>query len=366
MRATKGQEMKTTILHICDYSAPYKGNFIPSLQSLEGYNGVHNVYLFPHRANKTGARLWIDELNSTSRGEVAYIQGRSLFDNIRLLHHIIKTHRVDYVFKHFYDIRIDLALKLLFPGRKVMRFMHCMYEGAAAKGLKHEIRKLLWNSNTLVGVTEAVSDGLRAVFPKATVKTVENGISFDRFTFAAERERNETPNLMCMGYNVYVKGVDIALQAVKKIREQQNVTLSIVAASHKAELTEFIVSALGEVPEWVKILPPTSDIGNYYQSADVFLAPSRTEACPYALIEAAYCKLPLVASRVGGQARLKIEGIYWFDSEDVEGMVCQIRKALSEYNSKEKVACLERVSHSVEKDYSLAAWRDNAIALVEG
>ena len=274
----------TVLLHICDYSAPYQGNFIPSLKALEECRDVWNVYLFPFRANKTGAIRWIDELNSTSRGEIAYIQTDSFLLNVCLLRRIIKLHNVSFVYKHFYDIKIDLALKLVFPSSHVMRFMHCMYDGKVSSGVKHKIREFLWRGNTLVGVTETVSEGLRQAFPKAKVKTVENGISFSRFALATKVDQGGNPNLLCMGYNVYVKGVDIALKAVQKVRETQRVNLSIVAASHMGDLKEFISSYLGCIPEWVRILPPTSDIGKYYEKADIFLAPSRTEACPYAMI----------------------------------------------------------------------------------
>ena len=68
------------VLHICDYSAHYRGNFIDSLESIETYHdNVENFYLFPFRSKGTAAQKWIEELNHTHTK--AYIQEKNIIKN---------------------------------------------------------------------------------------------------------------------------------------------------------------------------------------------------------------------------------------------------------------------------------------------
>lgn len=294
----------TTVLHICNYAAPYKGNFIESLQYFGQDERAKNVYLFTHRARSTAAAEWIEELRRG--GADAYIQEAGMIKNVRLLRHIIKTHGVGFMFCHFYDIKMDAILKLFFPSKRVARFFHCMY--SATGGLKHQLRRFLWRNNKLVGVSEPVSQSLRQCFGGFQVHTVENAIRFDRLDRVDEFERSPKLSLLTMGYNVQVKGVDLALKVAARLKDKYDLVLGIVVASHMQELTECIDSVLGGLPEWIILLPPVDNVATYYKGSDIFLSPSRSEAFGYAVVEAAYCKTGIVLSRVGGQAALQIDG----------------------------------------------------------
>ena len=105
-----GFQMKTfRVLHICDYAASYRGNFIDSLESLETYHDdVENFYLFPLRAQKTRAKEWIDNLNQN--GVKAYIQKDNIFKNFALLSQIIKKHKINRIVRHFADPKIDILI----------------------------------------------------------------------------------------------------------------------------------------------------------------------------------------------------------------------------------------------------------------
>ena len=361
-----GKVKSYVVLHICDYCASYEGNFISSLKSLDGYEGIKNVYLFPYRSFQTGAKAWIDELNSGGRGG-AYIQYKWTLLNFFLLCKIIRKHKVDFIFRHFYDIKIDFIVKLVFRSRKVIRFMHCMYKDKSAVGIKHKLRSLLWRQNTFVGVSYAVSDFLRLAFSNSTIKTIENGIAIDRLNNQKAFEKDDDKVvLMCMGYNVLVKGVDLALLVVDEVRKHYNVELYIVAGAHKDKLFAFIKEYFGRIPNWIKILSPTAKIDTYLKSADVFLAPSRTEACSYTVIEAACCKVPIVASRVDGQGMLDIDGIYWFKTEDTEGFRGQLIHAISELKDPKKISLREHVALRTQRRYSIGKWREEVFELING
>lgn len=117
--------MKTfRVLHICDYAALYRGNFIDSLESLQVYHdNVENFYLFPFRAKGTAAQEWIEDLNNDHKR--AHLQESSFIQNFILLSQILKNHKINRIVRHFSDAKIDILIKLLFKGKHVVRFLVC-------------------------------------------------------------------------------------------------------------------------------------------------------------------------------------------------------------------------------------------------
>lgn len=355
--------MSKILLHICDYAAPYKGNFINSLQYLEKNGEVKNIYIFPNRAKNNSAYEWIKSLNDTET--VAYIQEENWMKNLLLIKKIIEKHSVDYVFRHFYDIKIDLILKVLFRSKKIIRFFHCMYDNNSLNKIKHFSRKVIWKNNILVGVSKATSRTLKQAFNNFSVKTVENAIDFTRLNVVNASEKKNKISLMVMGYNIKVKGVDIALKVVDRLRKEYDLLLRIVAPSNEKHLVSFINDIYGGMPEWVELLPPTNNIATYYNNTDIFLSPSRTEAFGYAVVEAAYCKNSIVASDVEGQGELEINGVYWFKSEDIDDFSLKLELAIQQLHSSEKTSQKEKVFEDVQNLYSLERWKKEIIEIVQ-
>jgi glycosyltransferase involved in cell wall biosynthesis len=65
--------------------------------------------------------------------------------------------------------------------------------------------------------------------------------------------------------------------------------------------------ALG-IGDRVRFLGVRRNVASYYAAADVFAMTSDTEGIPGALLEAAYCRLPVVATDVGLVARCVLHG----------------------------------------------------------
>ncbi len=349
-------------LHICDYSAPYKGNFIKSLESLETIENVKNVYLFSYRANANKSVEWINALNENET--VAYIQEENILKNIFLLKRILKEHKVTHIFRHFYDIKIDAILKVVCYNKPVVRFCHGMYAKVNRTGIMHRVRSFLWGKDLLIGVSEAVSESYRQSFKNVNIHTVDNAIFFDRLDVVDEFQKQNKVSLMCMGYNIKTKGTDIAIKMAQKLHENYDFVLNVVVAANCEELENYLKSAFDKIPEWLNILPPIENVATYFNANDIFLSPSRSEAFGYAVVEAAYCKNSIVASKTGGQGELKIDGVYWFESENIEEFYKKTEMAIRELNSEEKMMQKELVVKSVQKTYSLDEWRNNVINLV--
>jgi glycosyltransferase involved in cell wall biosynthesis len=132
----------------------------------------------------------------------------------------------------------------------------------------------------------------------------------------------------------------------------------IVLAANFDAVRSRIEAMFGRVPAWVELLPPTDNVAAYYRMAEVFISPSREEGLPYALIEAAYCGLRLVASDIGGQTALGIPGLAHFESEDPRGLY----EALKAGNSTPAVEARDYVV----KRFRLEKWVRDIVGLYSG
>lgn len=355
----EGQKFR--VLHICDYAATYRGNFIDSLESLEtDRDDVKNYYLFPARAVGTPAESWITQLNQEE--QVAYIQDKHFLKTVRMLAKLIREKKIDRIVRHFSDLRIDLALKFLFDSKKVVRFFHCRYIPQGSR-LRHWLRKLAWKNNKLVGVSHAVAQELKMLLPGFSVTAIPNAIHFQRLDLLEDFTPSAGIRLLIMGRDYEIKGTDLAIQAVQRLQEKYPITLQIIGGKKEAKLKKLILDTLGHEPDWIRYLPPTNRIGTYYKANDIFLSPSRQEAFGYASVEAAYWKNSVVLSKVDGQAEIRLDGAYWFPPEDVDAFTQQLEKAILERNTPEKIRQLEQVKLQVEQIYSLKEWGNQLVAL---
>lgn len=357
-----GQEKHYNVLHICDYSAHYRGNFVDSLESLQRYHpNVTNFFLFPTKARNTGARQWIGEMNREK--QVAYIQEESLVRNVRLLSRILKEHQIHRVVRHFTDSRMDVMLFFLFGGKKVIRFFHNGYD-PKDRSLKHHIRRFFWRNNRLVGVSAHATRDLKQAMPDFQVTPIVNAISFERLEQGEPIEKPEKISMLMMGWDYWGKGVDLAVKACLALRERYDFVLRIVGLDNEAKIRALVREIAGEEADWVRFLPPTNQIGTYYRANDIFLSPSRHEAFGYANVEAAYCENSIVLSKVDGQGELRIDGAYWFDSENVEDFARQLETAILDRKDPDKIAQRARTKERISIIYSLETWSDKLMELI--
>ena len=355
--------MASSVLHICYYFAPYRGNFIESLEYLAdklNEKGIGQVYLFPACAKDKEASKWIEALRQN--GREVYYQKDSFSDNMKLVKNIIKKHNVTTVFKHFSDKNIDLILSLACKKQKVIRFFHCMYNpGNRAKDI---LLRRIYKDSTLVGVSDAVTENLKKSFQGYDIRTVRNAIYFNRLDETESFQKSEKLSCLCMGYNLKVKGVDLALKACAQLQEKYDLTLYIALASHENELRDEINNIFNTFPDWIKLLPPTEKIGTYYKNTDIFLSPSRSEGFSYALYEAAYCKSTIVASKIPALNNCEADSVYWFESENVSDFVSVLDKAIAEKDMPSSIDIREKTSAKVQKIFSIDSWADNVIELI--
>ena len=349
--------MEFGILHICDYAAAYKGGFMNALEFLRRdveKDGIRQVYLLPHRALSTNAKGWIEDMRRD--GAVVYVQTDSFIKNALLLKRIIREHKIKRIFRHFNDFPMDVITKIVCPSIPVVRFFQCTYN---ASGISHKLRTLLYKKDVLVGVSRSVTEKAELSFPDREIETLEHALSFDRLERVDEFDKADKISCLTMGYNIKVKGIDLTFEAFRRVREQRDVQLYAVVASHREEFDEEVRRTFGEKPEWLTILPPTENIGTYYKNTDIILSPSRTEgALPFAVFEAMYCGSLAIASDIPQQLTDKVSTVRYFKSEDVDDYVRVLIETIDAVRLPETESERARAKAEIVSNYSMQVWAD--------
>jgi glycosyltransferase involved in cell wall biosynthesis len=107
----------------------------------------------------------------------------------------------------------------------------------------------------------------------------------------------------------HVKGVDILLQAWSTLpRTIQEKSFLVIIGDGSEKKTLHQMCRNYNIAETVSILGSKQEVRDFYQAADVFILPSRTEGLSNALLEAMSSSLPVIASRVGGTPDIVTEG----------------------------------------------------------
>lgn len=357
------------ILHICDYAAAYRGNFIESLEVLNQKlkeTGGKIVYAFPQRI-KNREDHWYEKLSEHSP---VYIYGDKPANKIKVFQKIIREQKIDIVHTHFTNNETDLCAKIACKSKKIIKIKN--YESRyGVSGTKKRIAaKLIYKNWHAIAVSKSVDEEISKFNPFLSHRYINNAVYFKRLDTSSPIDKSSvfsdksSINCFMLAYDYYLKGADIALKAISELRENLNICLMISVPSNLDKIKEQITKQFGKIPNWVKLVPPRNDIAAYYNISDVFLSPSRREGFCYAIVEAAYCKNIVIASDCDGQlchAQKNLD-ILWFKNEDSESLKESIREAISLINNNE---LKEKNKALAAKNYNIDSWASSVVKAYE-
>lgn len=112
------------VMFLCDYQAPYGGNFIPSLLTLDAElhkMGIQTVYVFPEMSVQ---RNWYNELQKLGKTLEVYSKCDGKVRLVERISKIIDKYNITILHSHFVSLSIVAALSLLKPQVKIFEHIH--------------------------------------------------------------------------------------------------------------------------------------------------------------------------------------------------------------------------------------------------
>ena len=96
-----------------------------------------------------------------------------------------------------------------------------------------------------------------------------------------------------------IKGLDVLIKAWTKVVRNHEAQLIVMSDGEERQNLEKLIETLG-LTQSITLKGYVDNARQYLLAFDLFCMPSRSEALPYALLEAGWAGLPVVASSVGG------------------------------------------------------------------
>lgn len=170
---------------------------------------------------------------------------------------------------------------------------------------------------------------IRAGYDRSRLIGIPNGVNTAAFA-AGDRERPQGTQIRAIyaGRLRHVKGVDILLHAWANVVASCDAELIILGEGEEYENLRELAATLG-ISETVRFVGDCPNVAPHFQRSDIYIQPSRNEGLPNAVIEAMVAGLPVVASSVGGNRDLVIDGKTGLlvdpeSSEDLAAAICTL------------------------------------------
>lgn len=310
------------VLIAADYRAPSSGNFIASLLELAERmrnSGNNTYFLFPD--NGKGGYTWSKWLEANGFRVWLMNMDAGEDEKVALLESIVAENKIDLIHSHFgFCHRILLTRQQELHNVKVLFHDHMDFS-PEGNLLKQKMRTLIWSALYQikgVGVVSVMERKHKSYLFTSRKRNwyVPNGLSLRR-NVPRELTRQERraqlgigeDQKLCLflGWDMYRKGVDIAVKAVADLRQRDSrVQLGLVGFSDSPseKCLQWIRERTGIEPvcDWIHFFPSTEDMFSYHRSADVYLSASRKEAFSYGILEAISQNRPVVVSDIEGTA----------------------------------------------------------------
>lgn len=269
-------------------------DFVPAQANIDGFSVDYpRIVCFP------GKRLF-------------YLYGVTYYLRCRwIVRRLIKEKKIDLI--HAHTIMPDGFAAVLL-GREFKLPVVCTVHGSDIIVYPQQSRMTHWATRwALQGLTRliAVSSDLEkkalALARTAGVRVIHNGADpavFKTWSKAEAREKLGLPPdkkvVLFLGHLTSVKGVEYLLNAVSRLPHSKlmlalvgdgDLRLDLVAMAKKLGISD-VCKFTGHRPH--------DEIPLWLSAADCLVLPSMSEGLPTVLVEAMWCRTPIIATRVGG------------------------------------------------------------------
>ncbi|MCQ2272820.1 MAG: glycosyltransferase family 4 protein [Bacteroidales bacterium] len=272
--------------------------------------------------------------------------------NINTFKTIFKEHSINIIYTQFCGW--EYTVKLAAPNIPVIWHQLMNVNCSGFSGLRSWIKyNLIGARNTIsIATSNKNYDAICSMTNSKKVRLLHDGIQLNRYkTIFGRNERCEPYNLLLFSHNPILKGLDIAYDACAEINKSK-----VIAELYVVSLgttPEYIKNNYPELPSWFHILPPVSNLQEYYANADAYLCASRGEGFNNSIIEALYCGCSIIFSDIKTTRQIRqYKNVFEFKSESSKALSDAMLKANHNRISDEEIQfnvdkCKE--NHSVEK-----------------
>ncbi|PKN00964.1 MAG: glycogen synthase [Elusimicrobia bacterium HGW-Elusimicrobia-1] len=173
------------------------------------------------------------------------------------------------------------------------------------------------SADAVIAVSQEMKEDILKLFPRvkpSRVRVVHNGVDLNKWRPRKERNAQKKYGLpdkyaLFFGRTTKQKGIDVLIDAADMIDPSAKIVICTAGADTKEYLAEIEARAKSK-PNIIFIneMIDEDDCVEIYSGASVFVCPSVYEPFGIINLEAMACKVPVVASRVGGIKEIVVDG----------------------------------------------------------
>lgn len=249
-------------------------------------------------------------------------QGTADFRVLYQLRKLVRRRQINIVHAHNFVPSYYSAVATVAMLKRPVQVVTCHDMGFRLSNQR--LRRLFqWSLHRTAGVAMVgqlvhdryVKDGFVAAHDTVTVL---NGIPVERFAASSARRAEARTRLgvaadeLVIGTSgrlVELKNQRLLIELMPELRHRfPNLRLILMGGGPLFEELQALAVRLG-VADCVSILGHRSDVADLILGLDVFVLPSRTEGLSIALLEACAATLPVVATDVGGNPEIIVDGV---------------------------------------------------------
>lgn len=358
--------MKITVLFLCDYKSIYGGNFIPSLMAIEEElcrHGGTAVYVFPQDAK---SRYWYQTMVAMGKKVDTCDFSGGRLHRLGVIKNVIRKYKANIIHMHFYSVFLAELLGLLTPSLSVFIHIHSDFD-AGNYGWKQRVRDfLLYRVFSAKVKFLSVSKAFEKQNPKR-ITWIPNALAKERISCrhiggdCVRKQLNVGQSDIVaeiFGWSPHVKGVDIAVNAVKMVNEMHHhaVKLAIICGREMTpdKMKDWIAShteCTGNEP-YLAYLEPIEDVYSYHEAADMLISASRSEGFSYSILEMLSVGKRCVVSDIPGTAwACKYDTVKSFEGGNSASCAESIVNAIDTLP-----AVSSEVAEAVGEEYCIDKW----------
>jgi glycosyltransferase involved in cell wall biosynthesis len=231
---------------------------------------------------------------------------------------MVRTWRPDVVHSHMVHANLMArALRLVAPVPALVSTIHNIYEGGWLRMTAYRLTNALVDHMTIISQAAADRFVRDRIVPRELLSVVPNGVDPELFRAGAVGDREALRAALSLsgefvwlavGRFEVAKDYPTMLRAFRAVHGRRpDAVLLIVGRGSLQSDTEAMADQLG-LGGSVRFLGVRTDVPRLIGAADGYVMSSAWEGMPMVLLEAAAGSLPIVATRVGGNHEVVLDG----------------------------------------------------------